>query len=362
MTNDIGAAKYFLGANSTLGFVSRFDQLYNPYEDWFAYIIKGGPGTGKSSLIKRIATTAISKGIKTELIYCSSDPGSLDGVIFPSLKISIADGTFPHTLDPIFPGASDTLINLSDYWDPHMLYEFKNEIKEGTQTNSFYHKKAKNYLAACKNINDVANRIIEKNIVKEKILSYSENISKKIFKKKSELEGIENIRFLSGITPDGVVIFEDTLNYICDEIYVLDDEYGISSSILLSKIKENGLNAGFDIITSYCPMDPYNKIEYLMIPEIKIGFAVSNNYHPLKNIIPYKTIHCKRFMYSQTFTNKNQLLKFNKKIKKELLDEAIYNLKAAKSVHDNLEKIYVECMDFNKIDKISEHMIKTILL
>ena len=37
----------FMGANTPQGFVSFFDELYNPYENCTPYIIKGGPGTGK---------------------------------------------------------------------------------------------------------------------------------------------------------------------------------------------------------------------------------------------------------------------------------------------------------------------------
>lgn len=88
--------KYFLGANTPSGFVSRFDHLYDPDDGWFAYILKGGPGTGKSTLMKRAAKEACSAQIKTELIYCSSDPHSLDAVIFPEIKVCIVDGTAPH--------------------------------------------------------------------------------------------------------------------------------------------------------------------------------------------------------------------------------------------------------------------------
>ena len=45
----------FLGANTPEGFISLFDELYDPAEDWRAYIIKGGPGTGKSRLMRRVA-------------------------------------------------------------------------------------------------------------------------------------------------------------------------------------------------------------------------------------------------------------------------------------------------------------------
>ena len=353
--------KYFLAANSTLGFVSRFDQLYDPYGNWFLYIIKGGPGTGKSTLMKSIAKAASERGITSELIYCSSDPDSLDGVIFPSLKVAIADGTAPHTLDPIFPGVADTIINLSDCWDRKKLYTFKNKIKEKTTQNSVYHKKSKNYLSACKNIDYSTECILKQVIIEDKINLYCKNTSKKLFKSNLNSIGSEKIRFLSGITPKGIFVFEDTINSICDKIYVLEDDYGVASSIILKNLKQSALEAGFDITVCYCPTDPYNKLEYLIIPQIKTSFAVANNYHPLNQIVPYKTIHCKRFIDLEKLNDEKERLKFNKKIKLELIKKAVENLQLAKSTHDELEEMYIQSMNFSKVNKLSDSLIAEIL-
>ena len=95
MSKDI---KSFLGANTPNGFHSLFGQLYNPYKDSRMYIIKGGPGTGKSSFMKKVAKAASSLALDTEQIFCSSDPDSLDGVIVPQLGLCIADGTAPHVI------------------------------------------------------------------------------------------------------------------------------------------------------------------------------------------------------------------------------------------------------------------------
>ena len=42
--------RYFLGANSPSGFYSLYDQLISPEEARAVYILKGGPGCGKSTL------------------------------------------------------------------------------------------------------------------------------------------------------------------------------------------------------------------------------------------------------------------------------------------------------------------------
>ena len=119
---------YFLGSSGKDGFFSCFEQLMPKTEGRYIYIIKGGPGTGKSSFMKKIADELEQKDIECERIYCSSDPDSLDGVIFPSLRVSIADGTSPHTLDPDYPGASGEILNFGDFWDKKLLREREKEI------------------------------------------------------------------------------------------------------------------------------------------------------------------------------------------------------------------------------------------
>ena len=46
--------RFFLGSNSPQGFVSRFDQLDCGDPQWHTFIIKGGPGCGKSTFMKTI--------------------------------------------------------------------------------------------------------------------------------------------------------------------------------------------------------------------------------------------------------------------------------------------------------------------
>ena len=43
--------QYFLGANSPQGFYSLYDQLIDRHIARAVYILKGGPGCGKSTLM-----------------------------------------------------------------------------------------------------------------------------------------------------------------------------------------------------------------------------------------------------------------------------------------------------------------------
>ena len=92
--------EYFLGANSPAGFYSLYDHLLPPEQARAIYILKGGPGCGKSTLMRKIGVWAEEAGLETEYILCSGDPDSLDALILPSKAVAIVDGTAPHVVVP----------------------------------------------------------------------------------------------------------------------------------------------------------------------------------------------------------------------------------------------------------------------
>ena len=363
MINEFICPCFFLGANSPKGFFAYLDNIYSPEQGWFCYIIKGGPGTGKSSLMKKIAKLAIENNINVEILYCSSDPNSLDCVILSDLKKCIIDGTAPHTMEPKFPGVSDTIINFCDFWDYNSLYQYKNEILLLSKKNSIFHQRANRYLSACGIIYNNNNKLIRTSIHQSKINNFLSNFSKKLFSNNYSNNAFnENIRFLSGITPSGLIRFDETISKICKDIYVIDDEYSEISNIIMSKIRKDSLKYGFNITTCYNPLEPTSSIEALIIPKLNTALITSSYIFSISpSIVPNKIIHTKRFLDPKIISTKKQYFKFNKKIIKELINEAIDNISKAKSIHDELEEKYIQSMDFNLINSKSEDIIKNIL-
>ena len=90
---------FFLGANSAEGFYGLYDQLLDA-RLYDLIILKGTPGCGKSTFMRRAAAALEERGLETVYIHCSGDPDSLDGVIAPTIRTAIVDGTAPHVLEP----------------------------------------------------------------------------------------------------------------------------------------------------------------------------------------------------------------------------------------------------------------------
>ncbi len=112
MVNEFYASSF--GAN---GFSTLFGEVFSPERFRRLYIIKGGPGTGKSTFMKRLGARAEREGMDVEYYRCSSDPESLDGVIIPCLRCAVIDGTAPHTTDPVYPAAADSILNFGAFID-----------------------------------------------------------------------------------------------------------------------------------------------------------------------------------------------------------------------------------------------------
>ncbi len=94
-----GSIKHrFFGGSTPRG---QIDYIPNITEDIDTrYFLKGRPGTGKSTMLKKIAEKAHAQGNDIEIYHCGFDPDSLDMLLFPELKLCIFDSTSPHEYYP----------------------------------------------------------------------------------------------------------------------------------------------------------------------------------------------------------------------------------------------------------------------
>lgn len=92
--------KVFPGGNTSQGFYSFYNYILGP-DPQRLFILKGGPGVGKSTFIRHVGETMLAKGYDVEFHYCASDNNSLDGVVIPKLQVGIIDGTAPHVVSSL---------------------------------------------------------------------------------------------------------------------------------------------------------------------------------------------------------------------------------------------------------------------
>ena len=121
---------YFAARNGHGGFASHFDRVFAPRDYRKIFILKGGPGTGKSTLMRGLVSFANKKGMPCEAILCSSDVSSLDGVIIKidEGRVAVIDGTAPHATDPKYPGAIEEIVDLGEGFNISRLEAVRGDI------------------------------------------------------------------------------------------------------------------------------------------------------------------------------------------------------------------------------------------
>ncbi len=349
---------FYLGSNTPDGFFSLFHELYAPEEGWRLYIIKGGPGTGKSTLLKKIAAAADVRGYYCERIYCSSDPRSLDGVILPSFKISVADGTAPHVLEPRYPGVSETLVDLGAYRNDRLLRAHGAEIIGLTDENRRKHTEAARFLNAAGCAQKDLVRLAADSLEAEKTESFISHLCARELGDGAGGETRVRQRFLSAFTPEGVRTFYETAEALCERRIVLHDEIGLAASLITGALCERAAANGYKVIRCLCPLSP-EKTDHLLLPELSLGVFTSNAYHPFGSE-EERGVQCARFFCKTGMRQHKNRLRFTARAKNEMVAAAQKKLAEAKELHDRLERYYIQAMDFAAVEQRAEALIDEI--
>jgi len=345
--------KFLLGSNTKRGFYSLFDELQSPIDGNRLYIIKGGPGSGKSSLMKRVIKQLQAKDHNLEYIHCASDPKSLDAFIDYDSKISMVDGTSPHTMDPIYPGAYDLIINMAECWDDKKLLGKKNEIIALSNIISTCHKMASSCIKSASALLDnnmiMANPFINHDTVND----FTQEIIKEL---KDSKKSKEKKRLLSAVSVGETVFFANTISALTTKQYVIPDKWGSASALILSKINRAAKNLGLEQITCYCSIRTPDKIDHLIFPKAGIAITTANVFHNTKA----DNQEVLEDVFKPIPNMENEQMNLHLDMAKELITTASKHIERAKLLHDDLEAFYVEAMDFSKVDSIFDKIIKEI--
>lgn len=350
----------FPGGNTSQGFFSYYDYILSQEKAVRIFIIKGGPGVGKSTFLKKAGNQFVAYGYEVEFLHCSSDSDSLDGIMVPELKISIIDGTAPHIVEPKNPGAIDTIINFADFWDEDIIRQNKQKIMIDTAQVRMWFESAYSFLKAASLIYEDSCRIFSLAIDNVKVNRISNQLIEEFFKDKPSSDNTGNDRrlFASAITPAGLKNYIDTV-LVSQQIIGINQFDAIGANNILEKIKNAAIEKGYDVESYYCALRPCT-LEHLVIPGINVSLTTVNRYHK-PNVAFSSIIDLNEYINKDLIQPYVDSLEYNKIEFDKLLNQAINMLSKAKNVHDRLETYYTSSVDFKKLDMFCDVIINKIL-
>ena len=334
---------FFASANGFDGFVSYFGKIFDPYEYERIFILKGGPGTGKSTFLKTVVKAFENKDdASISVILCSSDPKSLDGVIIESKgrKIALLDGTAPHTTDPILPGAVEKMINLGEFWNETLLKNNTEIINNLSISKNNHYKNAYDYLSVAKRCDNIVFECVKAcfNIKETEILNG-------IFSGENAPKSNIKTMILNAFCKQG--FFELTPSYYdFNKAIQIVGVYG-SEYLFMDKILEFGERYSENIIISPSPLDQ-SKIDSVYFEKEKTYVYVGKKVFKENTV----TVDTSRYVdVKKLDLNRNKIETLYKE-REAMLWCATDEFNNAAIAHEALEKIYTAAMNFKKCDKV----------
>ncbi len=358
--------RFFASGNSAYGFYSLHNNILGP-KGKRVIILKGGPGTGKTTILKKVGEAMLDRGYPIEYFHCASESKSLDGVSVPELRAAVVDGTYPHVIDPVLPGAYDEIVNLGEFWDDAKLTFYREEIECLDAIIKEYFTEAYCYLAQAKVALDHVKLHTASIMNLSNINMATENLLEKLLgqEKNRGRTSHERHLFASSITPEGPVNFYADILQKCRHFYFLTGDAGAGKSTLLEKVYQACTQKGLDIEVYRCGFDP-QKIDAIVIPEKKMALVKTTEYHffslPANQKIKSQcTLALGHFSNHEAYRSKTNLLNEYREDFSRLLAKAVGCLKKAKLTHAKREQYYSNAMDFSSVNKVREKIIAKIL-
>lgn len=351
---------FFAGANTPDGFVNFFSDITAEDENE-VYILKGGPGTGKSRMMKTIAKAAVIEGYDVELIKCSSDADSLDGVRIPELKKTMLDGTAPHIVDMSLPGARDHIVNLGDFWNEELLKQNRDTIRSLSEQKTANYCRVYKYLKAAKEIQNNIDEVAHKALAFGKLNIFIQSLVEHFFQDTDIAckTGKERRIFGTALTPKGPVSTLPTL-FRGLKVYALRCEYGRAASYVIEALQREAIQRGFYVESIKCPFAP-DRTEHLIVPQLSLAFTTYNRYHSAMDCEVFGEYLLDAY-YNDLITERyTKDMEYDVFRVQELLDKSQRYLEKSMNVHKSIERIFIDSMDFEAVTQCTENIIDAML-
>lgn len=333
--------RYFLGNNSGYGFWNNYkEELQN--KDRVA-LLKGGPGTGKSTLMKKVVSAVKKAGLDYELWYCSGDPSSLDGVYIKDTDRVVVDATAPHDSGVSMPIIKDRIFDLAPSLCPVKLQGKREEIENLSNRKKQCFSPAYQHLkcALChyKNMLEIQKDAIDAGAIR----SYAHKICE-VLREENERLNRQRKLFASAICPSGASEYYDYLR---------------KARIYLVEGCDRAQNVFFDEIAKLLPactllQNPLEPYAYGGVLRGRIA-VVSDAGHFDGEVSERISL----YPYQKQYDDKEAGEEEGAKLTQTAF--AVEKLNEARDVHKQLEKIYISAMDFERNERITREVTDFLL-
>lgn len=333
------ARALFPGAMGPDGFISCFDHLLPEKDLRRMIILKGGPGVGKSTFMRRVHAALCTDAEPSTLYFCSGDPDSLDAVAIPHAGLLILDGTAPHVVDPKIPGARDSILNLGACLDEAAMRPRLAHIRACMEDHAACSRRARACLRAARALEQDNASVLASVIDGQKLSRMTRALIKTVLCADAQPDAVTGIRpvITDAVTPKGelCLIAENPQ----PRVIRLVRHWAMDLTDVLRALSFSVRSAGYAVEEHLNPLAP-GALLHLGIPTLNTLVTTSD-------LLPSEqTFDFAACVPQSSLLRHECALEQGRAGVKLHLHRAVSALSQAKQLHDELETFYIPNMDF----------------
>lgn len=356
---------WLAAANSEHGFENGFPALFG--EDSGVkrlYVIKGGPGTGKSRLMKEVARRAESNGWLVARFLCSSDPQSLDGLWLISqagYKVGFLDGTAPHAWEPTLPGAREDILNLGVFWDSAALAAERDNITRLNLRKSAAYRRAYRCLRAAGEADRVAESLLAPCVREARLDATADRLIRLAVRstppQAPDRGSLPAFAFRQGFSMTGRIRL-DTPERLASQCVYVGDNTGVGYRLLhLLCLKAHERGLPLTVLRDPLRPDRADGVLFhgscLCVLYDKCPAPSATNTSPAPRALSLRSC-----LDTDALRAVRPLLREVATLREDALRAADHHLAAAADAHFSLEQLYMAAMDFEAVTGFTEEVCR----
>lgn len=341
----------FPGAMGPDGFISCFDHLLNENLLRRMLILKGGPGVGKSTFMRRLHAALTENSEQSTLYFCSGDPDSLDAVAIEAHGLLILDGTAPHIVDPKVPGARDAIINLGECLDEAAMRPRLTHIRTCMADHAACSRRARAFMQSIRALKRDSAACAAECLDSKRLARMTSALIASVIPEKAPSGSIPCVRpvITDALTPKGeICLLTSGPN---ERVIRLVHHFAMDLTPVLKALSHAAQSAGYDVEEHLSPLCP-GSLLHLRIPALSTLITTSDT-----------------LLSEQTFDfslSASSLLRRECALEQlragiirhtQLASDAMAQ---AKQLHDELETFYVPNMDFGRWQRIFDQTLASL--
>ncbi len=351
--NRRGRIRYLLASSNTgQGYRSFLPALIESLKK--VYVLKGAPGSGRTTFIRQIGLELAAKGYQADFFVSFAGSSSLEGVMCPQLGLAVVKGDCGYPSEHEQRGISCEVIDFSEFWDGASLAGCEEEIAELAEEIE-------------KQLRSAAELLMKAARVKEKISAHGsgypdpeevERLVTRLVTEILEQSSRERHYFGTALSIQGLVSYVDGLSASCAGRYVLKGFPGKVKSAVLTAVGRMALARGHQVEFYH---DGFNPENLNMIIITGLGVAVIDGDGLGLTVRPGDIILDARDWNdsNQETASGTDVVETQRRLD-TLLEEAHTALLQAESIRKRLRGIFSRAMDFREVERVRSRIMEDI--